>query len=66
MKLLQRFSFWTSKGHITAELPNGPARFGPVNYISLGPLLVLESHFSAAVDAHVLETSYCTLGEFEV
>jgi len=66
MKLLQRFSFWTSKGDITAKFPNGPARLSPVNYISIGPLLVLEPHFSTAVDTYLSETPQRALGEFEV
>src|SRR5262247_3704710 len=50
------FSFFPSKRHIAAQLPDRPARLRTVNHIALCHGLILQANLASAADAHLLQT----------
>src|SRR5262247_3732306 len=50
------FSFFPSKRHIAAQLPDRPARLRTVNHIALCHGLIFQPNLASAADTHLLQT----------
>jgi hypothetical protein len=56
MQLVNGFAFWSTEGDVPADLANSTAGFGGVDDITVSLMLILQTHFTAAMDAAFLKT----------